>query len=118
MIASAGMSDFRGPRLGFLEAKQSFDVGLQFRKTLSRRKHQFQIDSEILVHDYVAQADDLGPGNRWRLFFDGCAQTAGCFADDLKMMQHPHLHEFISQKLRLSCGKALADVADGFQNIQ
>ena len=43
----------------------------------------------------MAHFDDLGPGYVVVAFSKGRGELAGCFADDLEVMDHPCMNEFV-----------------------
>ena len=57
-----------------------------------------KVNAEIVMDQDVAHFDDLGPGYVLVGFPKGRGELAGCFADDLDVMDHPGMDEFVCFK--------------------
>ena len=47
-----------------------------------RLPHEGPVDSKILVHQNVSEADNVCPGNQWILLCQFRTEPGGCLADD------------------------------------
>jgi hypothetical protein len=54
-----------------------------------------QVDAEIVMNQHMAHFDDLGPGNLLMGLAKCGAELTGCFADNLDMVDHPGMNEFV-----------------------
>lgn len=54
-----------------------------------------QIDSEIVMNQDMAHFDNLGPRYAVMRFAEGRGELAGCFANDLNVVNHPCVDQFV-----------------------
>jgi hypothetical protein len=54
-----------------------------------------QIDSEIVMNQDMAHLDNLGPRYLVMCSAERRGELAGCFADDLNVMNHPGVDQFV-----------------------
>ena len=92
----------------FLESRQiPFYHGPDFRR----------IDTEIVVDQHMAHFDDLWPGDLLVGLAKGRGELAGCFADDLDMVNHPGVNEFVFLENPPTALRIPFDPLDGIEDI-
>jgi len=57
-----------------------------------------RVHAEVCVNQNIPKTYHLFPGNAGRNASKVIRETGGCFPDDLEMMHHPDLHQFVLKK--------------------
>lgn len=76
-----------------------------------------QVNAEVVMDQHMAHFDDLWPGDLLVGLAKGRGELAGCFADDLDMVNHPGVDEFVFLKYTPTALRIPFDPLDGIENV-
>jgi len=76
-----------------------------------------QVNAEIVMDQHMAHLDDLWPRDLMMGLAKRGGEFAGCFADDLDMMNHPGVDEFVFLEDRPTALRIPLNPLDGIEDI-
>jgi len=76
-----------------------------------------QVNAEIVMDQHMAHLDDLWPWNLMMGLAKRGGELAGCFADDLNMVNHPGVDEFVFLEHAPTALRIPFDSFDGIEDI-
>jgi len=94
------------------------DLLLEGRKIPFYHRPDFcQVNTEIVMDQHMAHFDNLQPGNLLVGFAKRGGELAGSFTDDLDVMNHPGVDEFVFLENRPTALLISLDSLDGIEDI-
>lgn len=98
--------------------EQASDLFLENRQIPFYYRPDFrQVDAKIVMNQYMAHFDDLWPGNLLVGLAKCRAELTGCFADNLDVVNHPDMNEFVFLEDGPAPLRIPFDPLDGIEDI-
>ncbi len=98
--------------------EQASDLFLENRQIPFYHRQDFsQVNAELVMNQHMAHFDDLWPGNLLVGLAKCSTELAGCFADNLDMVNHPGMNEFVFLEDGPTSLRIPFNPLDGIENV-